>query len=55
MAPPESFTPSAVVSPDNCIEVDPSLILMTANEPITYTLPLFTDNFQIKHEFPPSL
>ena len=45
MAPPESFTPSVVVSIDNSTEVDPSLILMTTNEPITYTLPLLTHNF----------
>ena len=39
-----------VVSLDNPIEVDPSLILMTANEPNTSNIPLFTHNCQIKHE-----
>jgi hypothetical protein len=50
MAPPESPTPSAIVSLNNPTEVDPSLILMSYNEPRTYTLPLFTHNFHIKHE-----
>ena len=39
-----------VISLDNPIEVDLSLILMTANEPNTSNVPLFTHNCQIKHE-----
>ena len=48
----QSYSPDhpEVVSLDNPIEADPSLILMTANEPNTSNVPLFTHNCQIKHE-----
>jgi hypothetical protein len=39
-----------VVSLENPTQVDPSLIPMTANEPDTTNVPLFTHNFYIKHE-----
>jgi len=42
--------PPIVVSLDNPIEADPSLILMTANEAKTSIVPLFTHNCQIKNE-----
>ena len=47
---PKATTPLPVVSLENPTEVDPSLILMTANAPNTSVTPLFTHNCQIKHE-----
>ena len=39
-----------VVSLDNPIEVDLSLIFVTTNDPNTSNVPLFTHNCQIKHD-----
>jgi len=50
VAQPNSLDHSEVVSLDNPIEAEPSLILMTADEPDTSNVPLFTHNCQIKHE-----
>eukprot|EP00253_Pinus_taeda_P007128 PITA_07128 len=47
---PKATTPLPAVSLENPTEVDPSLILMTANAPNTSVTPLFTHNCQIKHE-----
>eukprot|EP00253_Pinus_taeda_P008244 PITA_08244 len=47
---PKATTPLPAISLKNPTEVDPSLILMTANAPNTSVTPLFTHNCQIKHE-----
>lgn len=48
----QSYAPDnpEVVYLENPIEADLSLILMTANESNTSNVPLFTHNYQIKHE-----
>ena len=47
---PNSSTSLVVVSLDNPTEIDPSLILMIANEVGTFITPLFTHNYQIRNE-----
>jgi hypothetical protein len=46
----DSRGPPEVVSLKNPIEVDPSLIMTTTNEHNTSYVPMFTHNFQTKHE-----